>query len=77
MADEVEFEMEPVTSANIESVGFNAEAKQIKIRFMKSGSEYIYEGCTEAEYDEILNAPSANDAFTGLLKNVKPYRRVS
>ena len=74
MADE-EFDMQPVESGNLAGIGFNEEKKQIRIAF-NSGSTYEYDGCTAEEYNGILNAPSANDAFNETLRGKKPYRKV-
>ena len=74
MADS-DFNMQDVESGNIQSVGFNEQAKEGKVVFNK-GAEYIYSSCTQDEADEIANAPSANDAFNAVWKGKKPYRRV-
>ena len=73
MADE-EFDMQPVESQNLVAIGFNEATRQIRIAF--KSSTYEYDGCTAEEYNGILNAPSANDAFNELLRGKKPYRKV-
>ena len=54
MADEG-FVMQPVESSQIESMGFNEDTKQIKIKF-RNGAEYIYDDCTAGEFDAVVNA---------------------
>jgi len=75
MADEG-FVMQPVESSQIESMGFNEKTKQIKIRFLKNGAEYIYDDCTAGEFDAVVNADSVGRAFGSYIKNVKPYKRI-
>lgn len=75
MADD-DFNMTPVTSENLAEVGFNPETKQGRVLF-GSGSLYEYDHCTQEEADQIIGAPSANDAFTALWRGSRPYRRVS
>jgi hypothetical protein len=77
MADESGFEMVPVSSSQIESVGFNPETSQGKVRFLKNGSAYLYEACTQEEADTIINAPSVGQMFASLWKGTKSFQRVS
>ena len=80
MADESGFEMVPVSSSQIESVGFNAATSQGKVRFLKNGSEYVYESCTQDEATQIINGAiggSVGITFGQLWKGVKPFRRIS
>jgi hypothetical protein len=71
---ESDFNMQPVVSDNLVAVGFNESTNQGRVDFKRAS--YIYDGCTQDEADEIVNAPSANDAFNSLWKNSKPYRKV-
>lgn len=81
MADGSGFEMVAVSgSSQIAAVGFNAETGQGKIQFLKNGSEYIYESCTQAEADQIINGAiggSIGITFGQLWKGVKPFSRVA
>jgi hypothetical protein len=76
MPEDDDFNMTPVESSQIAAVGFNPETKQGKISFLKNGSVYVYDGCTQEEADQIINAPSAGTAFAGIWKGVKNYRRI-
>ena len=71
------FEMQSVTSSQIESVGFNEATNQIKIRFLKNGAEYLYEGCTEDEFNELVNAASVGQQFAASIKGIKSFRRIA
>jgi KTSC domain len=74
------FNMTAVSSSQIEAVGFNPETSQGRILFLSKGNRgsslYEYDGCTQAEADEIINAPSVGQSFAGLWKGIKAYRRV-
>lgn len=71
---ENDFNMQSVDSGNLVAVGFNEQTKQGRIDFKKSS--YVYENCTQDEADQIIAAPSANDAFVALWRGSKPYRKV-
>lgn len=73
---ENDFEMHPVASTNLAEVGFNPETRQGRVRFVKSGALYEYDDCTQEEFEAILSAPSANDAFVGTWRN-HAYRRLA
>lgn len=77
MADDDPFNMTPVTSSQIAAVGFNSETKQGRCEFVKNGSLYEYDGCTQEEADQIINAPSVGIAFGQIWKGVKPFRRIA
>lgn len=80
MADESGFEMVPVSSSQIEAVGFNETTSQGKVRFLKNGSEYLYENCTQDEANQIINGAiggSVGVTFGNLWKNVKPFSRLT
>jgi len=69
------FDMIPVVSSQIAAVGFNEVTSQIKIQFSKGG-EYLYDNCTEDEFNELVNAPSVGIQFGQSIKGIKPYRRI-
>ena len=80
MADENDFNMTPVVSSQLESVGFNPATSQGRVRFLAKGSRgsslYEYEGCTQEEANSIINAPSAGTQFGITWKGIKPFRRL-
>lgn len=63
----IEFEMVPVLSSNIESVGYNEERQVCKVRF-KSGEEYEYANVLPAEYSGLLNAESVGKHLNAKIK---------
>ena len=74
---EQDFNKTPVTSGNLSEVGFNPETMQGRVTFNKSGATYEYDNCTQAEADQIISAPSANDAFKAVWGNGrKVYRKL-
>ena len=77
MADESGFEMVPVSSSQIEAVGFNAATNQLRIRFLKNGSLYEYDNVDQATFDGLVNAPSVGSYFGAVIKGVNPYRRIA
>ena len=76
MADE-DFNMTSVNSSQIDQVGFSAATSQGRVLFVKNGALYEYDGCTQEERDEIVNAPSVGIAFGQIWKGTKPFRRIS
>lgn len=68
------FDMQPVTSGNLVAVGFDPETSKIRVQF--KAATYEYDDCTQEEFDAIVNAPSANDAFNAHLKNIKPFHKL-
>jgi len=77
----VDVEMIPVTSSQIESVGFDPETGKGYVRFLARGrgttSLYEYEGCTQEEATAIITAPSVGIAFGQIWKGTKIYRKIS
>ena len=80
MADGSGFEMVPVSSSQIESVGFNSETGQGRVSFIRNGSLYEYDSVTREEFDQIVNGSiggSVGISFGSLWKGVKPFRRLA
>lgn len=75
MADDP-FNMQPVVSTQIAEMGFDPDAKQIKVVFVSNGAMYIYYDCTQDDFDQIVNAPSVGSAFNASIKYGKRYARV-
>ena len=68
-------QMTPVTSSNIDSVGWDDETGEVIVAF-KSGAEWGYKA-TEEVYDSLVAAPSVGAYFASQVKNVYPGRRIS
>lgn len=60
--------MQPVSSSNIASVGYDAEEQTLAVEF-HSGSTYQYSNVPEAEFDRLLNAGSVGSYFNANIKN--------
>lgn len=67
--------MIPVSSSNVESVGYDEANQIVYVRFL-SGSLYIYKNVNRNEFDGLLNAPSVGSYLHRNLKNVYPYQRI-
>lgn len=67
-------EMHFVTSSNIEAIGYDPEAQELHVRFVKSGATYAYYGVQRWVFDEFLQAESKGKFF---LERIKPHYQVS
>lgn len=67
-------DMVPVSSSNVDSVGYDEEQKILYVRFL-DGSLYVYKGVNTYEYDGLLNAPSVGSYLHRNIRNVYPYER--
>lgn len=67
--------MVPVSSSNVDSVGYNDEQQILYVRFL-NGSLYIYKGVSTYEYDGLLNAPSVGSYLHRNIRNAYPYERI-
>ena len=66
--------MEMVNSSNVESVGFDAEAQELWVRFL-SGDTYVYSNVDELTFTELLTAPSVGSYLNRSIKNRFDYRK--
>ncbi len=68
-------EMEPVTSGNIASWGYDSETSELYIEF-NSGGLYLYEGVPSDVAEGMREAPSKGQYHAAYIKNHYPYTRV-
>ena len=68
-------EMLPVSSSNIESIGYSEQDQEVYVRFL-NGSLYVYKGVPQHEYENLRNAPSLGSYLHRNYKNVYPYERI-
>lgn len=68
-------EMIPVSSSNIESIGYDEANQQVFVRFL-NGSTYTYKGVPIHEFENLRSAPSLGSYMHRNYKNVYPYERV-
>lgn len=68
-------EMIPVSSSNIESIGYDEQNQEVYVRFL-NGSLYVYKGVPQHEYENLRDAPSLGSYLHRSYKNVYPYERI-
>lgn len=68
-------EMIPVSSSNIESIGYDDENEQVYVKFL-NGSLYVYKGVPIHEFENLRDAPSLGSYLHRNYKNIYPYERV-
>lgn len=68
-------EMIPVSSSNIESIGYDVQNEQVYVRFL-DGSLYVYKGVPLHEFENLRDAPSLGSYLHRNYKNVYPYERI-
>jgi hypothetical protein len=68
-------EMIPVSSSNIESIGYDEQNEQVYVKFL-NGSLYVYKGVPLHEFENLRDAPSLGSYLHRNYKNVYPYERI-
>ncbi len=68
-------EMQPVSSSNVASVGYDAQAQAVYVQFL-DGSTYIYKGVPEHEFENLMTASSVGSYLNRNYKNIYPYERM-
>lgn len=64
-------EMKPVQSSNIRTIGYDAEARRLRIEF-GSGKTYAYEGVPAEEHEALIGAPSIGSHFARHIRSKYP-----
>lgn len=67
--------MQKVKSSNIDSIGYNADEKQLLVKF-KSGKTFSYKYLTSPEYEALVNADSVGSHFSKFIKGTKACQEV-
>lgn len=65
----------PVTSSNLQSVGYDSSIQILEIEF-HNGGIYQYFGVPEYEFTNLLSAPSKGTYFANNIKNRYRYSKV-
>ena len=65
--------MTPVSSSNIDSIGYENETLFISFN---SGGLYTYSGVPESVYRGLMSASSHGQYFHQNIKNVYPYHKI-
>ena len=68
-------EMIPVSSSNIESIGYDEQNEQVYVKFI-NGNLYVYKGVPLDEFENLRYAPSLGSYLHKNYKNVYPYERI-
>jgi hypothetical protein len=66
--------MQSVNSSNVGSVGFDAGAHELWVRFL-SGDTYVYSNVDETTFNELLTAPSVGSYLNRSIKGRFEYRK--
>lgn len=67
--------MIPVSSSNIESIGYDEGSQEVYVRFLNT-SLYVYRGVPQHEFENLRDAPSLGSYLHRNYKNVYPYERI-
>jgi hypothetical protein len=68
-------EMFPVSSLNIDSIGYEEENQEVYVRFLNN-TLYVYKGVPLHIFEGFRNAPSQGVYLNGNIKNVYPFDRI-
>ncbi len=68
-------DMQFVDSSNIEAIGYDPEALELHVRFLKSGETYVYSDVNQAVFDELMQAESKGSYLNRRIKGNYQYRR--
>lgn len=68
-------DMNPVSSSNIESVGYDEANEFVYVRFL-NGTLYCYKEVPKFQYEALLTAASVGSYLHRNFKNVYCYERV-
>jgi hypothetical protein len=66
-------QMEYVDSSNIEAIGYDADARELWVRFV-SGSTYVYANVPPATHNDIMRADSKGSYLNREVKPNYAYR---
>ena len=64
-----------VDSSNIEAIGYDSEAQELHVRFLKSGDTYVYSDVNPAVFDELMQAESKGSYLNRRIKGNYQYRK--
>ncbi len=68
-------DMQFVDSSNIEAIGYDPEALELHVRFLKSGETYVYSDVNQAVFDELMQAESKGSYLNRRIKGNYQYRK--
>ncbi len=68
-------DMQFVDSSNIEAIGYDPEAQELHVRFLKSGDTYVYSDVNHSVFDELMQAESKGSYLNRRIKGNYQYRK--
>jgi len=75
MANSYGVEMIPVSSSNVDSIGYDENNQLLYVSFL-SNTMYVYKGVSISEFEGLIAAPSVGSYLHRNIKNLYPYERV-
>lgn len=66
----------PVESTNIDAVGYDAATRRLYVRFLSSGSTYVYYDVQKAVFEDLLDADSKGRFLNAQIRGAYAYRRL-
>lgn len=69
-------EMHMVDSSNIESIGYDADARELHVRFLQSGETYVYYNVDEWVFTEFMAADSKGQYLNESIKSVYDFGKL-
>ena len=61
-------EMIFVDSSNVEAIGYDAETRELHVRFVKSGETYVYYGVEEWVFEDFKRSDSKGTFLNTVIK---------
>ena len=68
--------MDFVSSSNIEAIGYDADVRELHVRFLRSGKTYVYSEFDQQTFDEFRGADSKGKFFNQRVLNQYPTREI-
>jgi hypothetical protein len=69
-------DMEFVSSISVEAYGYDAETRELYIRFVKSGETYIYDNVDEHVFEALRMADSKGTYVNQVIKINHKFRKL-
>lgn len=68
-------DMVPVSSSNIDSIGYDTDRQKLYVKFIGSGT-YEYSSVPEYVYNDLLNADSVGKYFHANIRKTYSYQKI-
>jgi len=69
-------DMTPVSSSMIESVGYDADNRELHVQFVSTGEIYVYYNVEEWVYTEMISAGSVGSYFHANIKDAYEFGKL-